>query len=129
MIENTRFNYWIELAEYDLETAKAMLKTKRFLYVGFMCHQCIEKTIKAYHWKTHNTEPPYIHNLDRLAQKAEIIEDLSEDQLDLLDELNPLNIEARYPKDKDQILKDLSLKKCREILTKTQELMKWIKTK
>ena len=35
--------YWIELSDYDLETAKAMLDTKRFLYVGFMCHQVIEK--------------------------------------------------------------------------------------
>lgn len=31
--------YWLDLAEYDLETAMAMLETKRFLYVGFMCHQ------------------------------------------------------------------------------------------
>ena len=41
--------YWIEIAEYDIETAKAMLVSKRFLYVGFMCHQAIEKTIKAYY--------------------------------------------------------------------------------
>ncbi|WP_330636719.1 HEPN domain-containing protein [Acutalibacter sp.] len=27
--------------------AKAMLETKRFLYVGFMCHQTIEKGLKA----------------------------------------------------------------------------------
>lgn len=36
-------NYWIEIAKYDLETAEAMLKSKRYLYVGFMCHQSIEK--------------------------------------------------------------------------------------
>ncbi len=28
---------WIQIAEYDLETAKAMLKSKRYLYVVFMC--------------------------------------------------------------------------------------------
>ena len=44
-----RTEYWIEIAEYDIETAKAMLVSKRFLYVGFMCHQAIEKTIKAYY--------------------------------------------------------------------------------
>lgn len=43
-----KINYWIELADYDLKTAKAMLDTKRFLYVGFMCHQVIEKTLKGY---------------------------------------------------------------------------------
>jgi uncharacterized protein YeeX (DUF496 family) len=38
-----KINYWIELSDYDLETAEAMLKSKRYLYVGFMCHQTIEK--------------------------------------------------------------------------------------
>jgi hypothetical protein len=28
--------YWIELSEYDIDTAVAMLETKRFLYVGFV---------------------------------------------------------------------------------------------
>jgi HEPN domain-containing protein len=46
-----RIEYWIELSDYNLETAKAMLVTKRFLYVGFMCHQSIEKIFKAYYVK------------------------------------------------------------------------------
>lgn len=29
-------NYWLEIASYDLETAEAMLKSHRYLYVGFM---------------------------------------------------------------------------------------------
>jgi len=37
----------MDLAEYDIETAKAMLQTSRYLYVGFMCHQTIEKALKA----------------------------------------------------------------------------------
>ncbi len=39
--------YWLDAAEYDLQTAKAMLETKRYLYVGFMCHQTIEKALKG----------------------------------------------------------------------------------
>jgi len=34
--------YWIDLSDYDFERAKAMLESRRFLYVGFMCHQTIE---------------------------------------------------------------------------------------
>jgi HEPN domain-containing protein len=41
-------SYWAEIADYDLDTAEAMLATKRYLYVGFMCHQTIEKLLKAY---------------------------------------------------------------------------------
>ena len=28
----------MELADYDVVTAEAMYSTKRWLYVGFMCH-------------------------------------------------------------------------------------------
>jgi len=39
---NERIEYWLELADYDLETAKVMQQTGRYLYVGFMCHQTVE---------------------------------------------------------------------------------------
>lgn len=39
--------YWFDGAEYDLQTARAMLETRRFLYVGLMCHQTIEKALKG----------------------------------------------------------------------------------
>lgn len=38
IIVNNRVQYLIDLAEYDLETASSLLKSKRYLYVGFMCH-------------------------------------------------------------------------------------------
>ncbi len=41
-----KIEYWLDIASYDLKTARAMLRTKRFLYVGFMCHQVIEKVKK-----------------------------------------------------------------------------------
>ncbi len=40
--------YWIELSDYDSETAEAMLNSKRYLYVRFMCHQTIEKIFKSF---------------------------------------------------------------------------------
>lgn len=43
-----KVRYWVELSDYDLDTAQAMLETRRYLYVGFMCHQVIEKILKAY---------------------------------------------------------------------------------
>jgi len=49
MMDNQeRKKYWLELAEYDMETAKVMLLGERYLYVGFMCHQVIEKALKGY---------------------------------------------------------------------------------
>lgn len=40
-----KVKYWIDLSDYDLDTALAMHKSRRYLYVGFMCHQTIEKIL------------------------------------------------------------------------------------
>ena len=53
--------YWFDGAEYDLQTAHAMLETRRFLYVGFMCHQTIEKSLKGVLvFRNPEEELPYI---------------------------------------------------------------------
>ena len=38
--------YWLDLCNYDLETAKAMQKTKRFLYVGLCVIKSPKKVLK-----------------------------------------------------------------------------------
>ena len=77
---NDKVTYWIEMSDYDLETADAMLVTGRYLYVGFMCHQTIEKILKAY-WSNCLEEIPLkIHSLSRLAEKTGIDQELSEEQ-------------------------------------------------
>lgn len=54
---------------------------------------------------------------------------MNEDQLDFLDILEPLNIEARYPTHKEKIMKSLNLNRCSEILKNTKEMSQWIKDK
>ena len=104
------------MAEYDLETARVMLSGKRYLYVGFMCHQVIEKALKGYYVFIKKETPPYTHNLTSLGQKANIYEVFSDEQKDILDMLDPLNIEARYPTHKEKIIKLLDQDKCLKIL-------------
>ena len=53
-----RISYWKDLATYDIDTAEAMFVTRRWLYVGFMCHQVLEKIIKAYWCKTQDNVLP-----------------------------------------------------------------------
>ncbi len=36
------------MSEYDVETARHMLATGRYLYVVFMCHLALEKMLKAH---------------------------------------------------------------------------------
>jgi HEPN domain-containing protein len=129
MDKNEKIIYWIELSNYDLETAEAMLQTKRFLYVGFMCHQSIEKLLKAVFVQVDEGEPPRIHNLTRLARKGHIYDSFTEEQKDFLDYLEPLNIEARYPAHKEAIMKLLDKDRCENMLLRTKELSEWIKNK
>lgn len=129
MTINEKVKYWIEIADYDIETANAMLTSKRFLYVGFMCHQAVEKTLKAYFTKVKEDTPPFIHNLKSLANESNVYQKFSETQKDLIDELIPLNIEARYPTYKEKLLKSLSYEKCELLIKQTTELCNWIKNK
>ena len=126
---NDKVTYWIEMSDYDFDTAKAMLETKRYLYVAFMCHQTIEKILKAY-WSNMLEEPPLkIHSLSRLAEKSGLDKDMSEEQTDFIDELEPLNIEARYPSYKERLMKSLTSDRCKELIEQTDKLRIWIKSK
>jgi len=120
-------SYWVGMADYDLKTAQAMLATERYLYVGFMCHQTIEKLLKAYYVHAAGDTPPYTHNLSRLANLSGVYAELSDNQKDFLDMLEPMNIEARYPTDKDMILESLTEERCKMLIGKTKELSEWIK--
>lgn len=121
-----KVEYWIDLAKYDLDTAKAMYNSKRYLYVGFMCHQTIEKIFKAYYVKVKTDNPPYTHNLTLLAEKSGIYANMTDEQKDFIDLLEPLNIEARYPTTKEKLLQVLTDEKCTELIKLTECELEWI---
>ncbi len=122
-----KVRYWIDLADYDLETARVMLEGKRFLYVGFMCHQVIEKALKAYYASVKEDSPPFTHNLNYLDNQSGIYEQMAEELRSTIDIIEPLNVEARYPTHKEKLLKALSYERCKDIVEKTEELYRWIK--
>lgn len=127
-MELDRVTYWTEVPDYDLDTADAMMRTGRWLYVGYMCHQCLEKIFKAF-WCKRKVEPaPFSHNLINLAQSCGLGQLLSAEQKLFVSEMMPLNIEARYPSYKLSIGESLSEDRCKEFFRKTQELQKWVKT-
>lgn len=125
---NNKSEYWIALAEYDMETAKGLLQIKRYLYVGFMCHQTIEKALKAVMSNANEDEMiPKIHNLLKLAVASDVYSKMSEGQRKLLERLLPLNIESRYPSYKENISATLNNDNCKNIVSETEALLCWIK--
>jgi len=97
--------------------------------VGFMCHQTIEKALKGYYIYITNESPAFTHRLSYFTEITGLEVELNSLQKDFIDELEPLNIEARYPTYKEKLLKSLTKEKCKAILDKTEELLGWIKKK
>ncbi len=122
-------DYWLDLAQYDLDTAEVMLNGKRYLYVGLMCHQAIEKALKGSIWAFTGAEPEYTHALTRLLRSAELAGEIPDKLSDLIDVLEPLNVQARYPTHKEKLMRSLTHERSQQILDQTKELYEWIKTK
>ena len=97
-----RVPYWIDLADYDIETAETLYNGGRWLYVAFECHQALEKVIKAYWCGTRDDDPPYLHDHWRLLEGCGLIDKLSKTQKDFIEQMSPMYIAARYPEHKLQ---------------------------
>lgn len=119
--------YWLDIADEDLGVAEDLYKAKRWLYVAFMCHQAIEKTLKAYWCGTQSDDPPYTHNHKRLADGCGLYSQLTEEQKDFLNTITNYNIEARYPEDKEALAHTLTPQACQELIDETKHLTQWIK--
>ena len=125
---SSKADYWLELCDDDLITAKAMLDAGRFSWMGFICHLVVEKALKAVLADKTNEVPPKIHDLRRLAILGSIFDSLQDEQRELLKTLMPLHIEARYPEHKEKVKESLTLEYCQNILAQTEEFLCWIKT-
>ena len=119
--------YWLDLADEDVLTVKVLLDGKRYLYAGFFCHLIAEKALKAMTASVTCKVPPKTHDLAKLAVHGNIFDDLSECQLNLLKELNPLNIEARYPEYKERISRTLTPEKTMKLFKETEDFLCWIR--
>lgn len=126
MSEKT-IQYWMDISEYDLQVAKSLLEKGHYLYVGFMCHQAVEKMLKALYVKQTSTMPPYIHKLDRLVDLVGLKVVISKERNDFIDELTPLNIQARYPAYREAIFSLIDKEKAAKIIEKAEELLLWLK--
>ena len=114
---------WVERAEYDIQTAEAMFKAGRYLYVLFCCQQAVEKALKAVIVKKTGKMPPRIHNLPRLAEVARI--ETNSEQARFLAELSAYYIQTRYPEEIKAVGSTISQELASTILGKTEQTITW----
>jgi len=63
MTKEEKYIYWLQLAQYDLDTAQTMYTGGRWFYVVFMCQQAIEKLCKGIYNFYFGDNIPRVHNI------------------------------------------------------------------
>lgn len=116
---------WVDASRYDLETARALLASRRYLYVLFMCQQCLEKLLKAHLTRRTAAFPPRIHSLMRLAELAGL--ELSQDDNALLERLSLYYLQSRYPPEIQALAKQITRSAAMTHLAQTETLWKRLK--
>lgn len=117
-------DYWQKSAAEDLITADALFKSKRYLPCLFYCHLFVEKIIKAIIVKVTEQPAPIGHKLSRLIKFTGLM--LTQEQLNLLDDLTAFNIKARYEDYKFQMYKKATKAYTETYLKKAKELYLWL---
>jgi len=124
---NKAINNWIKSSEYDIKTAEALYKSKRFVYVIFMCHLAMEKALKAIvAFKTKKT-PPKTHDLFHLVKLVSL--EVPENYAPILMHLNEASVPTRYPEDIEKLSRSYNKNAAIRYLKETKELLKWLKNK
>ena len=117
---------WLDQVHEDISAAECLLQGGHGLYVAFLCHQALEKVLKAYYLATHDDDPPYIHSHGRLLDICGLTDELPPENLRFINFMVPMYIKARYPQQKLVAARLLDKETCLYIIDKTKELTQWI---
>ena len=117
---------WLDHVHEDISAAEDLHKTGHQLYVAFLCHQAIEKVLKAYYIATHDDDPRYTHSHSKLLEDCGLTDEISPEHLRFIDFMVPMYIKARYPEQKVAAARSLTKEICEHIITTTKELTQWI---
>jgi HEPN domain-containing protein len=118
--------YWINKSKDELKSANIMLDAGQFSYTGFMCHQAIEKVLKAYYIYLKDEIHPYEHKLKNLIKMTNLSDIIDEDKNKIIEKLEPLYIKTRYEDYKNTISKLLTKPYCETLISETEDILKWI---
>ncbi len=122
---NSRVSNWIEHADYDLDTAKAMHNSGRYLYVLITCQQNLEKLLKSI-YEYRGLKVPRIHDLTRLVWNLNL--EYNKEYIQFFKDLSYYYIASQYSERIRDLSSDLTISRSEEIIKKTEEVSKWLKS-
>ncbi len=116
---------WLLSAAYDLKTAGTLFKNRHYIYVVFMCHFALEKTLKAILTEMFEELPPYTHNLNRLIELCNI--EIPEEYQVFINKINLQSVPTRYPEDFKRLSKEFNRGITEDFLKQTKMTIRWLK--
>ena len=114
--------YWRKTAEYDYDTMKSLLKSKRYASSLFFGHIVLEKILKALVANNTKDHAPYTHDLVRLYKLTGL--ELDESTKIFLEKVNEFNMKARYPEWKLDFYKKSNEKYVRKNIEEIDKIYK-----
>jgi len=125
-----KYEHWLDIAQYDLETADAMLIGGRWLYVVFMCQQSVEKLVKGLYTLYVDDNVPRVHSIrtiiERFEDKLPLI--ISDDTLYFLDVLSAYYLNNSYPDYIKKFSMQVKEMEASKTLSRTKEVFSWLLT-
>jgi len=116
-----QIDYWRQGSAEDWEVAVKLVKDGKSRHGLFFAHLALEKILKAIICSRTHGVPPKIHNLIRRSELAGL--KLSDQQADVLADMNQFNLEGRYP---EFYRLRVSLEEAKEFLTRSEEVLAWL---
>jgi HEPN domain-containing protein len=128
MTNEEKFAYWLDIAQYDLQTGEAMFVSGRWLYVVFMCQQSIEKLVKGLYILYVDDNVPRLHDISNLLARFmdKFKEPVPEEHLALFRRLSAYYLETRYPEYKEKLSAATNKSVAGELLEKSKEAFQWL---
>ena len=124
--KNLNVQYWLDSSVKDFQVAQTLFNLKYYPQCLFFCHLSIEKLLKGIVAKTTKKYPPYIHDLRKLAEIANLKLDLKQKQS--LEAIFTFNIAGRYADAKFEFYKKYNKKEyAQKYLKITKDLLLWLK--
>ena len=98
-----------------------LIQGKRIFLGLFAAHLAVEKVIKAHIVKETKNIPPFMHNLNKLAELANIR--LTDRQKDVLADLTSYNIRGRY---QETLGSPPPIPEVKALMRRSKEMFEWL---
>lgn len=116
---------WIKIADEDFRVAKDNFKDDHYAHAVYMCHQTIEKYLKALVQELTDQIPPYTHNFNILMEASGISLPQEIEEKILL--LAPHYIPTRYPEELEKLKEHYTKEATQNYINNTEEILTWLK--